>query len=71
MNKSISRIGTYTLSVLDTLRDVTLLYHTDSLESAERKARNLVNVMESANAVILDSVTRRVVAYVERDEVTA
>ena len=63
---AVNRIGRYTLSVLDTLNDETILYSTDSLIHAERKAHSMVNVMKSANAVITISTTGEVVAYVEK-----
>ena len=63
---AVNRIGRYTISVLDTLTDETILYSTDVLERAERRAQSLVNVMKSANAVITISTTGEVVSYVER-----
>ena len=63
---AVNRIGRYTISVLDTLTDETILYSTDSLERAEGRAQSLVNVMKSANAVITISTTGEVVSYVER-----
>jgi hypothetical protein len=63
---AVNRIGRYTISVLDTLNDETMLYSTDVLERAERRAQSLVNVMKSANAVITISTTGEVVSYVEK-----
>lgn len=63
---AVTRIGRYTVSILDTLNGETILYSTDSLIHAERKAQSMVNVMKSANAVVTISTTGEVVAYVER-----
>ena len=51
---------------MDTLNDETMLYSTDVLERAERRAQSLVRVMKSANAVITISTTGEVVSYVEK-----
>lgn len=63
---AVNRIGRYTVSILDTLNDETILYSTDSLIHAERKAQSMVNVMKSANAVVTISTTGEVVSYVEK-----
>jgi hypothetical protein len=63
---AVNRIGRYTISILDTLNDETMLYSADDLGRAERKAQNSVDVMKSANAVITISTTGEVVSYIEK-----
>lgn len=63
---TVERIRYYTVSVLDTMNDKTLLFHTDSLGNAEKKAKRMVALLTSANAVIRVSETGEVVSYVEQ-----
>jgi hypothetical protein len=63
---TVERIRNYTVSVLDTLNGETMLFHTDSISGAERKAKRMVSLLTSANAVVTISTTGEVVSYVEQ-----
>ncbi len=63
---TVERIRNYTVSVLDTLNGETILFHTDSLGGAERKAKRMVSLLTSANAVVTVSTTGEIVSYVEQ-----
>lgn len=63
---TVERIRYYTVSILDTMNGKTILFHTDSLDRAEKKAKRMVALLTSANAVIKVSETGEVVSYVEQ-----
>lgn len=63
----ITQVKKYTLTIDDTFRGESQIWHTDSLIEAQNKAKRLVRVMESANAVITVSTTGEVVDYLDKE----
>lgn len=67
MSKECLPVGTYIVSLDDTWKGTTQLWHTDSLAHAKAKALRLVRVVKDGNVVISESVGGKVVDYVQKD----